>query len=195
MAVMVACGAAAGGGIAWLSQRQYERNANLIRNPGFERKDEHWGSGYLEDGVRNLRHRDELEKLPYVVSPDPRKTQSDGRVVSTEAHWGRSSFRFDHRTERKNDHFGTLSQRIHDLTTGTPYIVTFWAMGNVTDPDAFFVTTDYPWSDHKTVMLTSQWKPYAHRFNSGSLDYADIRFVIQAPGTVWLDDVDVREDQ
>jgi hypothetical protein len=115
--------------------------------------------------------------------------------VSTKPHGGRSSFRFDHRTERKNDHFKTLSQRVHPLTRGTAYIVTFWAKGNVTDPDAFFVTTDYPWADHESVALTTEWKPYSHRFNSGRLDYADIRFVIQASGTVWLDDVDVREDQ
>ena len=193
--LMAVLGAASGGGIAMLSRWHYERTANLINNPGFEAKEAHWGSGYLEDGVRNLNHPGELEKLPYVVSPNPKKTESDGRVVSNDAHSGKSSFKFDHRTGRKDDHFGSLSQRVHSLTTGKPYIVTFWAKGVVAEPGGFFVTTDYPWSDAKPIALEKdKWTRSTHRFNSGALDYADIRFVIQAPGTVWLDDVDVRED-
>ena len=196
--LMSIIGAGAGAGIAWLSQGEYERTANLIRNPGFESKDAYWGSGYLEDGVRNLRHRDELEKLPYVVSPNPEKTKSNGRAVSTHAHTGRNSFQFEHKTERRENHFGSLSQRIYGLRTGTNYIVTFWlAFDPNTEPDAFFITTDYPWSDAHTIRnkdALGGWQHYSHRFNSGALDYADIRFVIQAPGTIWLDDVDVREN-
>src|SRR3972149_1561841 len=70
--LMAVLGAASGGGIAMLSRWHYERTANLINNPGFEAKEAHWGSGYLEDGVRNLNHPGELEKLPYVVSPNPK---------------------------------------------------------------------------------------------------------------------------
>ncbi len=192
---MAVLGAASGAGIAMLSRWHYERTANFIRNPGFESKEAYWGSGYLEDGVRNLNHPGELEKLPYVVSPNPQKTESDGRVISNEAHSGKSSFKFDHRAGRKDDHFGSLSQRVHGLTTGKPYIVTFWAKGVVAEPGGLFVTTDYPWSDAEPIALEKdKWTRFTHRFNSGALDYADIRFVIQAPGTVWLDDVDVRED-
>jgi len=192
---LAAVGAVSGAGIAMLSRWQYEKTANFIKNPGFEAKEAYWGSGYLEDGVRNLNHPGELEKLPYVVSPDPKKTESYGRVVSNEAHSGKSSFKFDHRTDRKEHHFGSLSQRIHGLASGRPYIVTFWAKGEVAAADGFFVTTDYPWFDVQRVALERDgWVRFTHRFNAGALDYADIRFVIHSRGTVWLDDVDVRED-
>jgi hypothetical protein len=30
-------------------------------------------------------------------------------------------------------------------------------------------------------------------FNTGDSDFIDLRFVIEAPGTVWIDDVALRE--
>jgi hypothetical protein len=180
---------------SWYGFHLEETVGNFIRNPGFEEKDTHWGSGYLEDSVRNLRHKNELEKLPYVVSPDPEKTISDGRVVYTGAHRGNNCFLFTHKTDQKSDHWGSLSQRMHGLRPGKQYVIRFWAKGKVSAAGAFFITTDYPWGDAEPVPVTDVWEQRTHRFTAGPLDYGDIRFVIQAPGEVWLDDVDMREDR
>jgi hypothetical protein len=54
------------------------RPENLIRNPRFAEGTRYWGSGYLEDEVRDGVHSAEIARLPYVVHPDSSKTESSG---------------------------------------------------------------------------------------------------------------------
>jgi hypothetical protein len=193
---LIGLGALAGLITAWLSHRHYEQAANRIRNPGFEEGVAWWGSGYMEDGVRTRNWPGEIEILPYVISPNPRETKSSGQHDPSVGHDSKSSYKFIHQTGRKEKHFGSLSQRVTGLRKNKSYVVSFWlkAAADDIEPGTFFVTTDYPWADAQPMLLTKEWKQHVHRFNAGELDYADIRFVIQAPGTVWLDNVDVRED-
>lgn len=191
--------------------KREEAKANLIRNGNFENGTEHWGTGYLEDLVRNGNHREEVERLPYVVgTPHPCKVQPptpprcDTKVPETDSSGqhdphvvrpgGSGSFRFSYRGVTGNHRWGTLAQRIHGLTKNRPHVLTYYAKASRdTSPGAFFATTDLRWANSPTIELTEKWKRYDLPFTSGDFDYAEIRFVIQRPGTVWVTDVDVRE--
>jgi hypothetical protein len=190
----VVAGVAAGLLTARLSQLHYEATASVVRNPGFEDGTTHWGSGYLEDRVRNGNFSVEVEQLPYVVSPDPQQTLSRGYHDPTVGHNSQSSYRLEHRSPEAPAHFGSIAQRVSRLVKNRRYAVSFWTKAaSGAAGEAFFVTTNYPWTNRTFVPPTAEWTQQWHFFNSGDLDYADIRFVIQSPGTFWLDDVDVRE--
>src|SRR5262249_24932997 len=103
-------------------------------------------------------------------------------------------YRFSYDDERKIHHHGSLSQRIYGLKKGAQYVVTFYAKGNSDDPDAFFITTDLRWHDRTSIPSSADFTKHQHRFGAGDRGYAEIRFVIQARGVFWIDDVDVRED-
>lgn len=191
--VMGAAGALVMIGATVWAARLAESRANLVRNPGFESATDYWGTGHLEDRVRNGNFTEEVEKLPYVVAPSPKQTTSFGEHDTRVWHRGNASFRFDHRSSPEDNHWGSLAQRINGLKTGRAYALTFWAKGKTEHDGAFFATTDLRWQNVERVPPTSEWKPYTLRFNAGSRDYTEIRFVITAPGTFWIDDVDVRE--
>ena len=191
---LTAAGAIGGAVVAWFSQKHYESTANLIQNPSFEGGAWGWGSGYLEDFVRNGNHPDEVGVLPYHVAPHPNKTDTRGSHVSDTAKSGRGSYRFTFNSERKTHAHGSLSQRVYGLRRGAQYVITFWAKGAAEDADAFFVTADLQWHDRTSITPSTDWKKWEHRFGAGDLGYAEIRFVIQAKGVFWIDDVDVRED-
>lgn len=57
------------------------------------------------------------------------------------------------------------------------------------DPSAFFVATDLKRQNHLMIDSSDHWTPYKLPFSTDGLDYTEIRFVIQAPGTFWITDV------
>ena len=139
-------------------------------------------------------HPDEVGVLPYHVAPHPNKSDTRGSMCRTP----RSRVEGDtalRSTPRKKTHaHGSLSQRVYGLRRGAQYVITFWAKGAAEDADAFFVTADLQWHDRTSITPSTDWKKWEHRFGAGDLGYAEIRFVIQAKGVFWIDDVDVRED-
>ena len=124
---LTAAGAIGGAVVAWFSQKHYESTANLIQNPSFEGGAWGWGSGYLEDFVRNGNHPDEVGVLPYHVAPHPNKSDTRGSMCRTP----RSRVEGDtalRSTPRKKTHaHGSLSQRVYGLRRGAQYVITFWA--------------------------------------------------------------------
>lgn len=179
-------------GIAWLSAAFWRRN--LVRNSKFLRGPLFWGTGHLEDRVRNGNHVDEVDQLPYVIAPSFSETTSYGRHDPQTSRSGKgASFLFDHRAARADKHWGSLAQRLIHLRTHARYTLTFWAKGSSLDPSAFFVTADLKWQNHLVIDSSDHWTSYKLPFSTDGLDYTEIRFVIQAPGKFWITDVRVTE--
>jgi hypothetical protein len=162
--------------------------SNLVKNGGFEQGTQHWGTGYLEDRLRNG-----LSPLPpgfpYLTSG---VVVSHGEV-DTNVHHGKSgtaSFRIQHESPRKDHHWGTICQRVTGLTPHTNYVVRVSVKSKATVPDAVFVTADLTWGKNKTLPEgTYNWRQVEMVFNTEDRDYVELRFVAVAPALIWIDDV------
>jgi len=66
--------------------------------------------------------------------------------------------------------------------------------GTSDDAEAFFVVTDWKWTDANKHFIapSTHWKKYSLSLNPGELDYAEVRFVIQAQGDFRITNVSVR---
>jgi len=184
---------ALGGAAAWFLTEQEQARAlqSRVRNGGFENGTDFWGTGYLEDRIRNGSFTEELNRLPYIISGG---ADSHGMLDTTDRHSGVAAFRFDHGSLMANHSWGSLSQRITGLRPRTYYAATFWALVSRAEPRPLFLTADLQWAKRTYVENEiAGWREYRHVFNTGDSDYIDLRFVIEAPGTVWIDDVALRE--
>jgi hypothetical protein len=184
---------ALGGTAAWFLIKQEDARAlqNRVRNGGFENGMDFWGTGYLEDRIRNDKVAEGLTRLPYVISGG---ADSQGVLDTTDRHSGVAAFRFDHGSATADTSWGSLSQRITRLRPRTVYAATFWALVSRAEPKPLFLTTDLQWATRTYVENEiAGWREYRHVFNTGDSDHIDLRFVIEAPGTVWIDDVALRE--
>jgi hypothetical protein len=184
---------ALGGTAAWVLIKQEEARAlqNRVRNGGFENGTDFWGTGYLEDRIRNDKVAEGLKRLPYIISGG---ADSQGVLDTTDRHSGVAAFRFDHGSAKADTSWGSLSQRITRLRARTFYAATFWALVSRAEPKPLFLTTDPQWATRTYVENEiAGWREYRYVFNTGDSDHIDLRFVIETPGTVWIDDVALRE--
>jgi hypothetical protein len=159
----------------------------LVQNGSFEQGLANWGSGYVEDLVRNGNHP-QPPQFPWVVSRAP---QSTGTVDTAEHHNpGIASFRIVHTSPKADHSWGTLSQRITGLSSHTFYIITFWAKVRSSEPKAVFLTASLTWEpNYKIPPSQSDWQQHRFEFNTGERDSIDLRFVAQAPAHLWIDDI------
>jgi hypothetical protein len=184
--------------VAYVLIRQQERLSNeptpvvTLKNGGFEQGLNYWGTGYLEDLIRNGRHPEDEARLPYVVG-NPRgatvDTVTSGKLDTSKKHRGVASYRFERTSPRESDRWGSLSQRVSGLTPHSFYVVTFRVSADGAGAKAFFVTTDKKWAQRTYIPPgTYDWELVRHEFNAED-DHVDIRFVIESPCTIWIDDV------
>jgi hypothetical protein len=158
----------------------------LVSNGGFEQGLVGWGTGYIEDSVRKY-HAPEESLLPYWVSPSAQATASRLFLATTGCHTGKCA-RIEHVTEKKAQHYGTLAQRI-TVKPDTLYELDVWTRSEGPNPD-WFVTAVREWEPHVNLPATGVWAVTRLPFTTlKDQTQAEIRFVIQAPGTYWIDDV------
>jgi len=182
-----------GGAAAWVLVTQEEARAlrDRVRNGGFEKGTDFWGTGDLEERIRDGNVAEELKRLPFVISGG---ADSQGTLDTTDRHSGAAAFRFDHSSPKADHLWGSLSQRITGLRPRTVYVATFWALVSRAEPRPLFLTADLQWANRTYVENEiAGWREYRHVFNIGDSSSIDLRFVIEAPGTVWIDDVTLRE--
>lgn len=163
--VLVTC--ALGGAGAWFLRKQEEARLlrNLVRNGGFEHGTDFWEAG-----------------------------SSRAALHTTDRHSGMAAFRFDLGSPPADGQSGSLSQRITRLRPRTSYAATFWALVEQADPKPLFLTADRQWTNRTYVEnAIAGWREYRLVLNTGDADHIDLRFVIEAPGTVWIDDVALHE--
>lgn len=173
LAVALTTGAL-GAATAWflIKQEQTRVARNLVRNGGFEAGTDAWGTYMISGGA-----------------------DSHGTLDTTERHSGIASFRFEHRSPKASDQWGSLSQRISGLRPRTSYVATFWALVSRAEPEPLFLTADAQSAVKTQIERVTGWREYRLVFNTGDANHVDLRFVIEAPGVVWIDDVALREHQ
>jgi len=175
---------------------------NLVKNGRFTSSTDHWGTGYLEDELRDgtQRHTNEVGRLPHRAYPSSDKTKSDGkRLVDQDGckHFLRSNkniFWMEYKDDRTPEHWGAVAQRIYGLKRGTDYTLRFCAKGSGGEGKSRFATANLSWAPNKPIPVSAEWKRYKLKFTSDRLvDYTEIRFVIQERGelsishvTVWV---------
>lgn len=168
---------------------------NLPVNGGFEQGFDAWGTGYIEDSVRKY-HAPEEGMLPYWVSPSAQATNSrlylsrrgSSPMPPEDTLSGNGAARIEHVQEKKAQHYGTLAQRVA-VTPKTDYELEVWTryVGKQAD---WFVTAVREWEPHVNLPGEGKWTVTRLRFTTAdSQKEAEIRFVIEAPGTYWIDDV------
>ena len=115
-----------------------------------------------------------------------KSSSADSRwtLDTTDRHSGGVALRFDYSSEKADDQWVALSQRITRLRPRTAYAATFWALVEQAEPQS---------ANRTYVENTAGWREYRLVFNTGDSDQVDLRFVIAAAGTVWVDDVALRE--
>jgi hypothetical protein len=164
--------AALGGAGAWFLSKQEEARLlrNLVHNGGFEKGTDLWGAG------------------------SSRGAEVRGALDMTDRHSGAAAFRFDHGSPKPEDRWGSLSQRVTRLRPRTSYTATFWALVEQAEPKPLFLTVDRQGTNRTYVENTvAGWREYRLVFDTGDSDHVDLQFVIEGPGTVWIDDVALRE--
>jgi Carbohydrate binding domain len=112
---------------------------------------------------------------------------------TTDRHSGGAAFRFDYSSEKADDQWAALLQRITRLRPRTEYAATFWALVEQAEPKPLFLTTDPQSANRTYVENKAGWREYRLVFNTGDSNQVDLRFVIEAAGTVWVDDVALQE--
>ena len=171
LATVLVTGALGGAG-AWFLHKQEEARLlrNLVRNGGFEQGTDLWGAGSSSGA------------------------DSRGVLDTTDRHSGMAAFRFDHGSPKTEDQWSSLSQRVARLRPRTSYAATFWALVEQAEPKPLFLTADRQGTNRAYVEnAVAGWREYRLVFDTGDSDHIDLRFVIEAPGTVWIDDVALRE--
>lgn len=81
---------------------------------------------------------------------------------------------------------------ISGLEPGRDYTASFMVKAEALEEGALFLTLAHPWRKPHCYAPagTYNWRRVeCLPFNIGDRDFVDFRFVIQAPGKVWIDDV------
>ena len=170
LATILVTGVLTGAGVWFLIKQEEARLArNFIQNGSFESGTDAWTAAKSS-------------------SADAR-----GALDTTERHSGGAAFRFDYSSEKAPDQGVALSQRITRLRPRTAYSATVWALVEQAEPKPLFLTTDQQSANRTYIENRAGWREYRLVFNTGDSDQIDLRFVIEAAGTVWIDDVALYE--
>jgi hypothetical protein len=121
-------------------------------------------------------------------------------TLDTFARTGRRSLRIEHTSDYKEHRFSSFSQEIK-VEPRHQYQVTFWAYLKESDKGSFSLrmipsrtSTQAEWEANKAKLVsevTGRWQVVALAFTSDAERFWDLRFMAEAPVTVWVDDVSV----
>ncbi|MCA9777819.1 MAG: CHAT domain-containing protein [Candidatus Eremiobacteraeota bacterium] len=143
-----------------------------------------WGTGHYESGNFN-----------FGIWWNSNTCQSFAKADSEMKHQGRGSVRITNLTPAGDHLFGTTSQRIRGIKPNTVYEISVWAKAEELKPGAVQFVMDAGW--HKRPLAlpggTYDWQQLTAKFNSGDLNFFDLRILTLNTGTVWLDQLSLRE--
>jgi CHAT domain-containing protein len=143
-----------------------------------------WGTGHYESGNFN-----------FGIWWNSKTCKSYAKTDSQIKHQGQSSLRITNFTPPGAHLFGTTSQRIRGIKPNTLYELSVWAKAQDIEPNAVQFVMDAGWHIRPLALPggTYGWRPFTVQFNSGDLNFVDLRVLILNTGTVWLDQISLRE--
>lgn len=157
----------------------------LVVGGDFEQGLQHpWGTGHYESGNFN-----------FGIWWNSSTCQSFAKSDSQIRHEGSSSLRVTNLTPAGDHLFGTTSQRIRGIKPNTLYELTVWAKADELSHGAVQFVMDAGWHNRPLALPggSYDWKPFKTQFNSGDLNFFDLRILTLNTGTVWLDQLSLRE--
>lgn len=159
--------------------------SNLVREGGFERGlIPPWGTGHYESGDFNFG--------AWWNSVSTRSfAKMDGAVTRS----GRASLRITNLTKGGPHLFGTTAQRVRAVKPNTLYEISVWARAQDLEPGAVQLVVDPAWHMRPISLPkgTWDWRLFKAQFDSADLSFMDVRILSLSTGTVWLDDLSLRE--
>jgi hypothetical protein len=173
--------------------RESRKRDNLVRNPRFKEGTKYWGTGYIESRITNGNwpHTSDEIGLPFVVSGGAVANGHRDPAVFKDDGWG--SFSIDHQSPLGDHVWSSFSQLVAGLERDTDYVASYWVKAENLDVRTLFLTLDHQWRKVYRYYAdpgTYEWRQVmSSPFNTGSRDFVDFRFVMQAQGKVWIDDV------
>jgi CHAT domain-containing protein len=143
-----------------------------------------WGTGHYESGNFN-----------FGIWWNSKTCESYSKTDSQVKHQGQSSLRITNLTPAGPHLFGTTSQRIRGIKPNTLYEISVWAKAQELKPGSVQFVMDAGWHIRPLALPggSYDWKPFKAQFNSGDLNFVDLRVLSLDTGTVWLDQVSLRE--
>lgn len=144
-----------------------------------------WGTGHYESG-----------NFSFGIWWNSSTCRSFAKMDGAVTHAGRASLRITNLTPAGGHLFGTTAQRIRAVKPNTLYEISVWARADsLAQNGAVMFVVDPAWHVRPLSLPagTWDWKRFRAQFDSGDLSFMDLRILSQAPGTVWLDDLALRE--
>jgi CHAT domain-containing protein len=143
-----------------------------------------WGTGHYESGNFN-----------FGIWWNSKTCESYAKTDSDVKHQGQSSLRVTSLTPTGAHLFGTTSQRVRAIKPNTLYEISVWAKADDLKPGAVQFVMDAGWHVRPLALPggTHEWREFKAQFNSGDLNFVDVRILILNTGTVWLDQLSLRE--
>jgi hypothetical protein len=174
----------------WINGNFEDDKNNLLKNGGFEKGFEFWGTGYYETDI----YKGSLGAFwaSRVGSPQSSMTIADVRAdIDADIHKsGSKSLKIINNSSLQSNIFGSMSQRITGLMKNTNYLASYWVKAERANRGTFEITVDQPWKQRTAIDPgTYDWKKYTHIFNTGDNNFIDFRIITEEPGTVWVDNL------
>lgn len=145
-----------------------------------------WGTGHYERGDG---------RFGFGVWWNSMNAKAFMKIDMDEKHSGKRSLRITNYSPVAPHVFTTLSQRIEGLKPNTIFRISGFARAKDLAPGAVSFAFDAAWVKRVSVLPagTYDWTPFSSTINIGHNDTIDFRILHVNTGTVWLDDIVIRE--
>lgn len=161
---------------------------SFVKNGDFEDDYDNWGTGNNESPVGRLYG-------PAVFWTRLTDVDITGEMDSRIKKTGLKSFKIVNKTPLKPHAYRTMSQRINGLKPDTRYRISFWIKTESAKAGTLKVVTDFAWSYGRGIDPgTYDWREYTLDFRTKPGEsLIDLRIISEEPGTVWIDDIELKE--
>ncbi|MBI2267248.1 MAG: tetratricopeptide repeat protein [Armatimonadetes bacterium] len=159
-------------------------SSNLLINGGFEEGlSLPWGTGHYETG-----------NFSFGIWWNSMLCRSYAKIDTLISHSGNHSLRITNFSGGQPHVFGTTSQRIRNISPNTLYEIELWARADSLERSAVLIILDPAWHIRPLTLSegTYDWKHFKVQVNPGDATFVDFRILLQAKGTLWLDDISFR---
>ncbi|HBZ56829.1 MAG TPA: hypothetical protein DEO88_15610 [Syntrophobacteraceae bacterium] len=145
-----------------------------------------WGTGHWESSEGRFR---------FGIWWNSKNARAFMKIDQDERHSGQRSLRITNFSPAAPHVFTTVSQRISGLKPNTIYRVSCFAKAQDLAPGAVSFAIDADWGKRLPSLPagTYDWQEFSSTINIGHNDYIDFRILHQSTGTMWLDDIEIRE--
>jgi hypothetical protein len=163
------------------------RTRDFVVNGSFENEYYGWGTGHNENRIPRLLSKGVFWSI--------RNVDITGEFDSGVAKSGLKSFKIVNKTPMSPHAYRTMSQRITGLKPDTRYRISFWIKALGAGASTLKIITDSTWDSGRGIDAgTYDWREHVLNLRTKAGEsFTDLRILSEEPGTVWIDDIELRE--